>query len=353
MTLNMVGTMNETLSTVHLSSYDAGLDLRPLPLTVLPGAHQSAFDRPSLLPAAGMDDASGLTADAIRLSREKAATAALAGRMSDALGGYAATALAYAAPTITRLEQAHMRLVLNDPAEAAVNRERHALDFTQKFVSGQWDSYKIAVAPPPVPIVRPKPPVVLAAPAKTEAPKVVAAATVPAVAAPEQRVKPKPTVEAEPKVAAINPGSLQGLPGRDSGVAVYDLSAGVVYLPSGEKLEAHSGMGQMRDNIKYVHVKMRGATPPGIYNLTYREALFHGVQALRLTPTNGVAPLGRNGLLAHTYMLRVPGDSNGCVVFKNYSRFLAAFKRGEIRQMKVVPSVKPSATQRVASLFFG
>ena len=134
------------------------------------------------------------------------------------------------------------------------------------------------------------------------------------------------------------------LPRAGSRVAVYDLSAGVVYLPSGERLEAHSGIGHMRDNPKYVHVKMRGATPPSTYHLTMREALFHGVEALRLTPVNGIAPRGRDGLLAHTYMLRTPGDSNGCVVFKDYRRFLKAFKRGEITQMVVVENMPRSGS---------
>ncbi|EEY02250.1 conserved hypothetical protein [Brucella neotomae 5K33] len=47
-----------------------------------------------------------------------------------------------------------------------------------------------------------------------------------------------------------------------SRVAVYDISAATVYLPSGEKLEAHSGLGQMRDNPRYVSQKNRGPTPP-------------------------------------------------------------------------------------------
>ena len=68
---------------------------------------------------------------------------------------------------------------------------------------------------------------------------------------------------------------------------------------------------------------MQGATPPHIYELTPREALFHGVAALRLTPIGGEAAIfGRRGLLAHTYMLGPNGDSNGCVSFKDYNAFL-------------------------------
>ncbi|SCB22795.1 DUF2778 domain-containing protein [Rhizobium multihospitium] len=136
--------------------------------------------------------------------------------------------------------------------------------------------------------------------------------------------------------AAISPGA---------GTAIYDIEAKTVYLPSGERLEAHSGLGHMRDNPRYVDRKNTGPTPPETYNLTYRESLFHGVQALRLTPANGARVYGRDGLLAHTYMLRGGrGESNGCVVFKDYNRFLAAFRRGEIKRLKVVTRVSSAAS---------
>ncbi|ASW06140.1 DUF2778 domain-containing protein [Rhizobium sp. 11515TR] len=136
--------------------------------------------------------------------------------------------------------------------------------------------------------------------------------------------------------AAISPGP---------GTAIYDIEAKTVYLPSGERLEAHSGLGHMRDNPRYVDRKNTGPTPPETYNLTYRESLFHGVQALRLTPANGARVYGRDGLLAHTYMLRGGrGESNGCVVFKDYNRFLAAFRRGEIKRLKVVSRMSSAAS---------
>ncbi len=136
--------------------------------------------------------------------------------------------------------------------------------------------------------------------------------------------------------AAISPGP---------GTAIYDIEAKTVYLPSGERLEAHSGLGHMRDNPRYVDRKNTGPTPPETYNLTYRESLFHGVQALRLTPASGARVYGRDGLLAHTYMLRGGrGESNGCVVFKDYNRFLAAFRRGEIKRLKVVSRMSSAAS---------
>jgi hypothetical protein len=131
-----------------------------------------------------------------------------------------------------------------------------------------------------------------------------------------------------------------GQPGAKAGggVAVYDISAATVYMPDGQRLEAHSGLGHMVDNVRYVDQKMRGPTPPNTYNLTIRESRFHGVEAIRLTPVDGRNKFGRNGLLAHTYMLRGGrAESNGCVVFKDYDRFLKAFKRGKVRQLVVVP----------------
>lgn len=125
--------------------------------------------------------------------------------------------------------------------------------------------------------------------------------------------------------------------------AYYSIEAKMVYLPNGEKLEAHSGLGPMRDNVRYVHKKMRGATPPHTYRLTMREKLFHGVEAIRLNPVEPGKIFGRDGLLAHTYMLGPRGDSNGCVSIKDYRRFLAAFKRGEITQLVVVARM-PSST---------
>ena len=123
--------------------------------------------------------------------------------------------------------------------------------------------------------------------------------------------------------------------------AVYDISAHTVYLPDGTTLEAHSGLGPKRDDPRHVHVRMQGATPPHVYDLKMRESLFHGVQALRLLPVGGNQNIfGRDGILAHTYMLGPNGDSNGCVSFKNYDAFLRAFKNEQIKQLVVVASVE-------------
>ncbi|HTO78272.1 MAG TPA: DUF2778 domain-containing protein [Methylocystis sp.] len=123
--------------------------------------------------------------------------------------------------------------------------------------------------------------------------------------------------------------------GSDRYTAVYDISARTVYLPDGTKLEAHSGLGDRLDNPSYVHERMRGPTPPALYSLTPREALFHGVAALRLTPISG-SVFGRAGLLAHTFMLGPRGDSNGCVSFRDYQAFLRAYQSGQVKRLAVV-----------------
>jgi hypothetical protein len=127
----------------------------------------------------------------------------------------------------------------------------------------------------------------------------------------------------------------------DRSTAVYDITAKTVYLPDGTKLEAHSGLGSNLDDPRSSRVRMRGVTPPHIYDLKPREALFHGVPALRLTPIGGESAIyGRDGLLAHTFMLGPNGDSNGCVSFKDYYAFLDAYRNKGIRRLAVVARVE-------------
>jgi hypothetical protein len=121
----------------------------------------------------------------------------------------------------------------------------------------------------------------------------------------------------------------------DQLTAVYDISAHTVYLPNGMRLEAHSGLGDRIDDPRFVDERDHGATPPGVYQLTMRESIFHGVQALRLNPIGGFT-FNRVGLLAHPYMLGPNGDSNGCVSFKTYDVFLRAFQNGEVKRLAVV-----------------
>jgi Protein of unknown function (DUF2778) len=122
----------------------------------------------------------------------------------------------------------------------------------------------------------------------------------------------------------------------DQLTAIYDISAHTVYLPNGMRLEAHSGLGDRIDDPRYVDERDHGATPPGVYQLTMRESIFHGVQALRLNPIGTGFTFNRVGLLAHPYMLGPNGDSNGCVSFKTYDVFLRAFQNGEVKRLAVV-----------------
>jgi hypothetical protein len=132
--------------------------------------------------------------------------------------------------------------------------------------------------------------------------------------------------------------------GSDGRTAVYDIEAHTVYLPNGERLEAHSGLGNKLDDPRYIGDKARGPTPPNVYQLTERGELFHGVRALRLNPVEGSKMFGRDGILAHTYMLGPSGQSFGCVSFKDYEEFLKAYERGEINRLVVVPHLDNRAS---------
>jgi hypothetical protein len=160
--------------------------------------------------------------------------------------------------------------------------------------------------------------------------------TAPASSAPSRQV----LAYAAPDDGAVSP--VQRLtaappPARAAGgTAIYDVSAHTVYMPDGTRLEAHSGLGQLKDDPRYVSERMRGPTPPAVYDLQPREQLFHGVKALRLTPVGGAGVYGRTGLLAHRYMLGPNGDSNGCVSFRDYNAFLQAYERGQVQRLVVV-----------------
>ena len=122
----------------------------------------------------------------------------------------------------------------------------------------------------------------------------------------------------------------------DQSTAVYDISAHIVYLPDGMRLEAHSGLGDRIDDPVLSTSAIAARRRPGVYQLTLRESLFHGVQALRLNPIGAGFTFNRVGLLAHPYMLGPNGDSNGCVSFKNYDVFLRAFQNGGVKRLAVV-----------------
>jgi Protein of unknown function (DUF2778) len=138
-----------------------------------------------------------------------------------------------------------------------------------------------------------------------------------------------------PRFAYNNPDVHPTAP--DSHTAVYDIVAHTVYMPDGERLEAHSGLGNRMDDPHYVNERGKGATPPNVYDLTLRGERFHGVQAIRLNPVSDSKMYGRGGILAHTYMLGPSGQSFGCVSFRDYQKFLQAYLRGEVTRLVVIP----------------
>jgi Protein of unknown function (DUF2778) len=125
-----------------------------------------------------------------------------------------------------------------------------------------------------------------------------------------------------------------------SRTAVYVIAEHLVYMPDGTRMEAHSGLGARADNPRYITAKGHGPTPPNIYKLVMRERPFHGVRALRLIPQDGSRMFGRNGILAHRYMRGGKAQSAGCVVFRNYPAFLAAFERGVVNRIIVVERIE-------------
>ena len=70
------------------------------------------------------------------------------------------------------------------------------------------------------------------------------------------------------------------------------------------------------------------------------NAVADGIEAIRMTPVGDSRMYNRDGFLTHTYLLRRRGDSSGCVVFEDYNRFLNAFKRGNVKTLVVVPSMR-------------
>jgi hypothetical protein len=139
------------------------------------------------------------------------------------------------------------------------------------------------------------------------------------------------------------------LPPDPDHTAIYDITARTVYLPDGTRLEAHSGLGSLLDDPRYIRTKMQGPTPPNVYKLTLRERLFHGVRAIRLIPVDDGKMFGRDGILAHSYMLGPNGQSNGCVSFRDYPAFLNAFLKGEVNRLVVVEHLATTTGARASS----
>lgn len=186
-----------------------------------------------------------------------------------------------------------------------------------------------------------------------------------------QGVARTPPVVIEPQVAALPPqpqsqpksgefGILDKLfadPDRaakavlaaNPNTALYDIAKRVVYLPDGHKLEAHSGYGQWIDDPESVHRKDVGVTPPNVYAVSFREKPFYGVRALRMKPVGSGNMYGRDGILAHSYLLGDGGASNGCISVRNYDRFLKAYEDGKFNQIIVLRSADEPVPSQVAS----
>ena len=192
-----------------------------------------------------------------------------------------------------------------------------------------------AAAPAPAPLAAPLPP-------KREVASVDDWAPLPPArpiefAAPDATAAVTPAAPAKTSIFSIfNPQPTRPA-GYDDHTAVYDISAKVLYMPDGAKIEAHSGLGEYMDDPNHVNERLRGATPPDLYDLQPRESLFHGIAAIRLVPVGGEEAIyGRAGLLAHPFMMGDNGDSNGCVSIKDYDAFLKAFQEGKITRLAVV-----------------
>ena len=173
------------------------------------------------------------------------------------------------------------------------------------------------------------------------APKLATATSPPPASASRKRV---PTAEASKE--SISPVSSVE---HDSRTAIYDIAARTVYLPNGRRLEAHSGLGSHMDDARDVNLKRQGPTPPNTYKLVMREEPFHGVRAIRLVPVGDGKMFGRDGLLAHPYMLGPNGQSNGCVSFSDYPAFLEAYLKGEVDRLVVVEHLATAPGPKTAS----
>jgi len=174
--------------------------------------------------------------------------------------------------------------------------------------------------------------------AQPATPKLAPAALSPPASAARKRV-----ATAEAPKDSISPAY------DDSRTAIYDIAARTVYLPNGRRLEAHSGLGDHMDDARYVNLKRQGPTPPNTYKLVMREEPFHGVRAIRLVPVGDGKMFGRDGLLAHSYMLGPNGQSNGCVSFSDYPAFLDAYLKGEVDRLVVVEHLAIAPGPKTAS----
>jgi hypothetical protein len=164
-----------------------------------------------------------------------------------------------------------------------------------------------------------------------------------AYASPDTTILDTPAAPAKTSIFSLFGPQHQRPAGYDDTTAVYDISAKILYMPDGTTIEAHSGLGDSMDDITQVGAHAKGPTPPDLYDLQARESLFHGIAAIRLVPVGGDAAVyGREGLLAHPFMMGDNGDSNGCVSIKDYNAFLKAYQDGKIKRLAVIAKASNS-----------
>jgi len=187
----------------------------------------------------------------------------------------------------------------------------------------------------------------------------------------QQAVASAPPPVSEPRVASLppqpepqakpsEPGILDKLFGDPDRAAkavlaahpntvLYDITKRAVYMPDGTKLEAHSGFGEWMDDPDSMHRKNVGVTPPNVYAVSFREKPFHGVRALRMKPVGDGKMYGRDGILAHSFLLGEAGASNGCISIREYDTFLKAYEAGQFTQIIVMRSIDEPVPRLLAS----
>lgn len=205
------------------------------------------------------------------------------------------------------------------------------------------------------------PEVEVAAPLPPPRPDGVARASVvrttPVVAEPQvAALPPQPNSQAKPdepgifeKLFADPDRAAKAVVAANPKTVLYDITKRAVYMPDGEKLEAHSGFGRFMDDPNSMHRKDVGVTPPNVYTVSFREKPFHGVRALRMKPVGNGNMYGRDGFLTHSFLLGTNGESNGCISLRDYDKFLQAYEDGKFERIIVVRSVDEPLPSQVAS----
>jgi hypothetical protein len=68
-----------------------------------------------------------------------------------------------------------------------------------------------------------------------------------------------------------------------------------------------------------------------------------------MKPVGGGNMYGRDGILAHSFMLGANGQSNGCISVRDYDKFVQAFEDGKFNQIIVLRSADEPVPSQVAN----